>query len=169
MASIVLVFLHCLTLKLMPLVKVFLDCLTLKIMTSSSLLELPDPKDDDTSSCLLGLPDSGDEITTLLQNVGNYLTVDTTLLPWTLKSSVHTRSTYQEIPPPFMEQKIKLSFYIIHTVHFLIFYILTKNMNYRICSRNLRTFFFYFGRWKIRVRKIRGFFYGGLDLGFILV
>ena len=67
--------------KLMPLVKVFLDCLTLKIMTSSSLLELPDPKDDDTSSCLLGLPDSGDEITTLLQNVGNYLTVDTTLLP----------------------------------------------------------------------------------------
>jgi len=39
---------------------------------------------------------------------------------------------------------------------------------YRICSRNLRTFFFYFGRWKIGVRKICGFFCGGLDLGFIL-
>ena len=40
---------------------------------------------------------------------------------------------------------------------------------YRICSRNLCTFF-YFGRWKIGVRKICGFFLcGGLDLGFILV
>ena len=31
-------------------------------------------------------------------------------------------------------------------------------LQYRIWSRNLRTFFSYFGRWKIRVRKICGFF-----------
>ena len=41
---------------------------------------------------------------------------------------------------------------------------------YRICSCNLRTLS-YFGRWKIGVRKICGFFFfcGSLDLGFILV
>lgn len=44
--TLILVFLHCLTLKMMPLFNVFLDCLTLKILTSSSLLGLPDAEDD---------------------------------------------------------------------------------------------------------------------------
>jgi len=35
----------------------------------------------------------------------------------------------------------------------------TQQINYRIiCSCNLRTFFFSFGRWKFGVRKICGFF-----------
>jgi len=38
-----------------------------------------------------------------------------------------------------------------------------------VFARVICALFFYFGRWKIRVRKICGFFFcGGLDLGFIL-
>ena len=45
----------------------------------------------------------------------------------------------------------------------------TRNMNYRICSRNLRTFFSILAAEKSGCVKYADFFCGGLDLGFILV
>ena len=42
-------------------------------------------------------------------------------------------------------------------------------MNYRICSRNLSTFFSILAAEKSECVKYADFFCGGLDLGFILV
>ena len=47
--------------------------------------------------------------------------------------------------------------------------LLVVNMKYRICSRNLRTFFPILAAEKSRCVKYADFFCGGLDLGFILV
>ena len=48
-------------------------------------------------------------------------------------------------------------------------WILAARWNYRICSRNLRTFFPILAAEKSGYVKYADFFCGGLDLGFILV
>jgi len=50
---------------------------------------------------------------------------------------------------------------VMYVMSFLCYrpFMLPRQWLYHICLRNLRNFFFYFDRWKIRVHKICGFFF----------